>query len=785
MIQRSKLLDLCKFTPLVFLHFMINSCAHHEDIKTITISADSPALQQELKVEKQLKSLDAYLETKPEDKIYLQDIRKIILASIATEKKEYKKADQLWLDALMISRGHLGEYSFKQWLSNLKFLHNQAHAHKLQKLVAIRKKHPSLNKFLRSQGIRKNSQLAKLVDRTLGLKPIPKAANINLFPLSHNPKKDPLLEQAQELYCKAPLQLHKREASFQKSLKPHLRPYWQGLKFSCLKKPLQAIRSLETAAMNFSSTKNTSHLAIAAYEQLAKLQRWNDQRAQAAKTYQSLIKTWQLQKRDGRFFSSSTTEVNLRYINDLLWASRYQALEGRYQIARNYTNKALNEIKSVHSKLAKWNSSTVQKLSEFEAEAYHILAFRIELEHKNYKESYRLTKKTLAIPHLSKKWRIQTLWYQGLYHYLAGEFSNAIKSWKPVATNKFHKQFKEKSLFWLARVYAQKGDHSKAKHYFKKLEKLDPFSFYATTAAKLANIDLDDNWKRMFPNPLILKQSFSNAQRFSIKGLTNRKKTRRMLIKTEILVSLKFGNLSQLAALDLLKQARKTINIRREKESFIYLSRLLYASHNYHRGIKITAELKSNFPKLWQEWPGQILVYYPTPYHRPFAQASQISQLPLKHLYSIARQESIFNPRAKSHADAMGLMQLIETTAYKMAKKAKLNLLDAKTELLDPKINLQLSGQYLKDLNLEFNSNHPAIYAAYNAGSYPVKIWLKRRAHPDLLTWIECIAFSETRNYVQKVWRNAQIYEYLDQGRQNVAKFKINDLKKTKHEVDI
>jgi soluble lytic murein transglycosylase len=131
-------------------------------------------------------------------------------------------------------------------------------------------------------------------------------------------------------------------------------------------------------------------------------------------------------------------------------------------------------------------------------------------------------------------------------------------------------------------------------------------------------------------------------------------------------------------------------------------------------------------------------------------------------VYSIARQESAFNPRAVSPAKAMGLMQVLPGTARMVAKKFGLAF-DAKRLLSDPAYNAQIGTAELGDRLQEYRGSYILTFCAYNAGPGRVRQWISRYGDPrdadaDPIDWVERIPIAETRNYVQRVLENMQVY---------------------------
>jgi soluble lytic murein transglycosylase len=138
-------------------------------------------------------------------------------------------------------------------------------------------------------------------------------------------------------------------------------------------------------------------------------------------------------------------------------------------------------------------------------------------------------------------------------------------------------------------------------------------------------------------------------------------------------------------------------------------------------------------------------------------------------VYSIARQESAFNPRAVSSANALGLMQVLPGTGKLIAKKFGFAF-DRNRMLSDAAYNAQMGAAELGDVLEAYRGSYILSFVAYNAGRGRVKQWIERYGDPrdpnvDPIDWVERIPFAETRNYVQRVLENMQVYRaQLNQG---------------------
>jgi soluble lytic murein transglycosylase len=131
-------------------------------------------------------------------------------------------------------------------------------------------------------------------------------------------------------------------------------------------------------------------------------------------------------------------------------------------------------------------------------------------------------------------------------------------------------------------------------------------------------------------------------------------------------------------------------------------------------------------------------------------------------VFAIARQESTFDARAMSHAGARGLLQLMPATARATARTYGLPF-DQGRLTSDPAYNARVGAAHLGELIAEFNGSYILTFVAYNAGRSRAREWIEKYGDPrdprvDPVDWVERIPFTETRNYVQRVMENVQVY---------------------------
>lgn len=150
---------------------------------------------------------------------------------------------------------------------------------------------------------------------------------------------------------------------------------------------------------------------------------------------------------------------------------------------------------------------------------------------------------------------------------------------------------------------------------------------------------------------------------------------------------------------------------------------------------------------------------YPRPYDSVVTDAAKLSGLPQELVYGVMRQESLFRADAVSSAGAVGLLQLLPSTARITARRWK-QPEPRRADLLDPAVNARLGAAHLKELLDRFDEQLPLALASYNAGPNAAARWLPAAAL-DTDIWIENIPYNETRTYVQRILWHSLVFSWL------------------------
>ena len=164
-------------------------------------------------------------------------------------------------------------------------------------------------------------------------------------------------------------------------------------------------------------------------------------------------------------------------------------------------------------------------------------------------------------------------------------------------------------------------------------------------------------------------------------------------------------------------------------------------------------------------------ILFPQPYWEDIKQSAAQNGLDPYMVASLIRQESEFNPNAISNKNAYGLMQLLPVVGKQMAKEEGMGRFET-SELVDPATNIRLGTRYLKQTLDKFGDHPEYAFAAYNAGDYRVLDWQTIGHYRDMDEFVESIPFTETREYVQAIIRNEEIYRDLDKAELQKASIK-------------
>lgn len=202
-----------------------------------------------------------------------------------------------------------------------------------------------------------------------------------------------------------------------------------------------------------------------------------------------------------------------------------------------------------------------------------------------------------------------------------------------------------------------------------------------------------------------------------------------------------------------LKPSEKTLPM---IESILNLCNL---TGTYEPGQRIITELDNSTRK--KIFTTGARWYFSTPYFEEVKKQSERFGIDYEYTYGIMRQESLFNEKARSAADAFGLLQLLPRVAEVEAPIIGVNY-KRPEDLYKPEVNIPLGAHFLAKQRKVFKGSLLLSAASYNAGEGPVKNWLETRYNGNSLEFIEDIPYAETQNYARLIFRNYSLYMLLN-----------------------
>ena len=312
--------------------------------------------------------------------------------------------------------------------------------------------------------------------------------------------------------------------------------------------------------------------------------------------------------------------------------------------------------------------------------------------------------------------REDALWGTGWTYFLSGEYKKATD----VFTRLYDTYNNPKYLYWKARSIEAEGE--------------DASNIYPANPGK----------ERSFYSIMSYLKTKGHTDQSSagdagkiIRGITPVKETTQALKKIDRVEALLDLGLSEEALSEMIHISKNTSSI----EDTIYMCSKFQEFGEYKHSVRLAVKAPH------MEELHHFL--YPLAYWGTVGGLSERYSIDPLLVLSIVREESRFDSEARSPAGALGLMQLMPQTAYRLNSKLKLGI-NSSHDILNVKNNLHAGIYYLSRLIREFDSYTYAI-AAYNAGEETVRKWLKTGNYKSVDEFIEDIPYGETRNYVKRV----------------------------------
>lgn len=296
-----------------------------------------------------------------------------------------------------------------------------------------------------------------------------------------------------------------------------------------------------------------------------------------------------------------------------------------------------------------------------------------------------------------------------------------------------------RALFWLGKAYGEMQKPEEAKNTLEKLIDLDSLGYYGLLAHRQLGVAI--SFKKTPPRP-----EADSAEK---------------TLPLNILLAEWLTILDENAALEnLLTQSADAYRKQKDQtdEGWTALFRLYAKGGLYTKMYETLSGLSADRRKSIVETHPELL--FPQPWNDEVKMAALQFNVDEELIYGIMRQESAFDPRARSGADAFGLMQVLPEVAENIAFQKKIPYLHM-DDLYQPKTNIPIGAAHIRELLDRHKNRFILAVASYNASEKAISNWMKTRYRGDSLEFIEEIPYEETRAYVRLVMRNLIFYSLL------------------------
>ena len=338
---------------------------------------------------------------------------------------------------------------------------------------------------------------------------------------------------------------------------------------------------------------------------------------------------------------------------------------------------------------------------------------------------------------------VAALWRLGWSAWKRGDFADARIYFSEMSVRSTDDVSRLQARYWKARASERLGDQDVSRREFESIASDWPLSYYGWRAqTRLGR--LSPVWQRAE------KDSIQEREGGSTPAISEASAVR----------------IALLTEAGLLPQARSELgaglgSVSGSAEK-IRVGRLLIAAEDYHGAQQLVIEgsamdlaqgIRAGEEAIfWLAWP----TAYPNLVGSSLQNLEGVDPFLV---WAIMREESGFRPKVMSSAGAMGLLQLMPSTARLQAERSGLPALDEDERLLEPSVNIALGSAYLAYLFERFPERPSALIASYNAGPNAVGRWAFAESEDD--EWVENIPYVQTRRYVKRVLRSLWAYQAL------------------------
>ena len=366
---------------------------------------------------------------------------------------------------------------------------------------------------------------------------------------------------------------------------------------------------------------------------------------------------------------------------------------------------------------------------------------RIEEEAGRFDKAVELLGEIDASKVSSQEMRMKILWYRAWNLRKAGRKNESAAQLAQLIPQETNSTQASRDQFWYAKTLQELGEKEKSDHEFQALIDTDNLGWYSLLAYRELKQSIPSLAAPNRQPASTSESAFMPEEKLMFEWL---------LAASETDLAKKF--------LDQVTPDRKQTYT--DAQSLDLLRAYARTGH-YQALFTRLYELPSATRKSLLLSNPELL--FPQPWANLVKTASAKFDVQPELIYSIMRQESSFDPLARSPADAFGLMQLIPEMAKKAESTSGIQI-DTHEDLYVPETNIPLGTAFVHDLLSKWRGSFIPTVASYNASEKAITGWVKSRYRGDALEFIEDVPYEETRNYIKLVMRNFIFYKRLNSG---------------------
>ncbi len=335
-------------------------------------------------------------------------------------------------------------------------------------------------------------------------------------------------------------------------------------------------------------------------------------------------------------------------------------------------------------------------------------------------------------------------WRAGFALYKVGDYKEGGRTFLRLSRTTSKAYLRDQGFYWAGKCYRRSGQEEEGAFWMQRAAQGFPMSYYSARARAVLGVTSD-----VFPvvpevNVAAAEEAYEPSA-YLLKGDVLAKLGLYRLAEREYVRAGRAHRDNRFALGDLLQRYERigsTYQALRVSNWMVGVEQ--------RQGLRITL---ASFRRL-----------YPTYYWGEISRTAREVDLDPNLILAIIRQESAFNEEALSSAGARGLMQVMPATGRRMARKVRMAGFST-ADLWEPQTSIRLGGRHLSDHLRYFDRSKDRqlglALSAYNAGLKAARRWSRRLPREDVDEFVESIPYRETRNYVKLVYRNYQVYSYL------------------------